>query len=141
MSPSQKLMSEVDKIVKEFTVDEALLKELTDYFIESIELGLAQDSQEKSKALPMIPTYVTRIPTGRENGTFLAADLGGTNFRVCSVNLSGDSTFALEQSKAKIPEDLLDGTSEELFSYWPKRLNNLLKDIMLIKSPLMPKSI
>lgn len=127
MSPSQKLMSEVDKIVKEFTVDEALLKELTDYFIESIESGLAQDSQEKSKALPMIPTYVTRIPTGRENGTFLAADLGGTNFRVCSVNLSGDSTFALEQSKAKIPEDLLDGTSEELFSYLAKKIKQFVE--------------
>ncbi len=127
MSSSKQLKEEVDKIVKDFTVDETLLKTLTDYFIESMDAGLSHKSEEKSKGLPMIPTYVTRIPTGREHGTFLAADLGGTNFRVCSVDLHGDSTFALEQSKAKIPEDLLDGTSEELFGYLAKKIKQFVE--------------
>lgn len=127
MSQTKQLKEEVDAIVKEFTVDEALLKTLTDHFIESMELGLAHKSEEKSKGLPMIPTFVTKIPTGREHGTFLAADLGGTNFRVCSVELNGDSTFVLEQSKARIPEDLLDGTSAELFSYLAKKIKQFVE--------------
>ena len=32
-------------------------------------------------------TYVTRLPTGREEGQFLALDLGGTNFRVILAEL------------------------------------------------------
>ena len=36
-------------------------------------------------------TYVTRLPTGREEGTFLALDLGGTNFRVILAELHAGS--------------------------------------------------
>ncbi|CCH46458.1 Hexokinase-1 [Wickerhamomyces ciferrii] len=122
------LQSEVEKLVKEFTIDESTLKVLTEYFIESIEAGLGHSSDEHSKSLPMIPTFVTKVPNGREHGTYLAADLGGTNFRVCSVDLRGDSTFQLEQSKAKIPEDLLDAeTSSELFSYLAKKVKQFVE--------------
>ena len=36
-------------------------------------------------------TYVTRLPTGREEGQFLALDLGGTNFRVILAELHAGS--------------------------------------------------
>ena len=35
-------------------------------------------------------------------GLYLAADLGGTNFRVCSIDLKGDHTFSMKQSKYRI---------------------------------------
>jgi hexokinase len=41
-------------------------------------------------ALKMIPSHVTRRPNGTETGTFLALDLGGTNFRVCEITLEGN---------------------------------------------------
>lgn len=117
------LQESVDAIVKEFTVDSAKLEELTTHFIKSIEEGLEHAPGEKSKGLPMIPTFVTSIPNGRERGVFLAADLGGTNFRVCSVELKGNSTFKLEQLKNRIPDDLLEAeTSEELFGYLAKKI-------------------
>lgn len=118
------LKESVDKIVEEFTVEAPKLKELTELFIKSMEYGLAESSQEHSKGLPMIPTYVTKVPNGREKGVFLAADLGGTNFRVCSVDLKGNSTFKLEHVKNRIPDDLLNAeTSEELFSYLAKKIS------------------
>jgi hexokinase len=117
------LQDSVDKTVREFTVTSAKLKELTEYFIKSMEDGLQHQPGEHSKGLPMIPTYVTSIPNGRERGIFLAADLGGTNFRVCSVDLKGNSTFKLEQSKNRIPDDLLEAeSSEELFHYLAKKV-------------------
>ncbi|CDR40432.1 CYFA0S05e00474g1_1 [Cyberlindnera fabianii] len=118
----------VDAIVEEFTVDEQKLKELTDYFQEQMELGLAAQSEETSMGLPMIPTYVNKVPSGSERGTYLAADLGGTNFRVCSVELSGGSTFKLKQYKKRIPEDYLEvETSHELFAYLANKVAKFLE--------------
>ncbi|KAF2761392.1 actin-like ATPase domain-containing protein [Pseudovirgaria hyperparasitica] len=41
----------------------------------------------------MLPSFSHTLPTGDERGTFLALDVGGTNFRVALVELNGkDST-------------------------------------------------
>ena len=66
-------------------------------------MNVGLESPKPSKdVMPMIPTYVTSIPTGKEVGLYLAADLGGTNFRVCSIDLKGDHTFSMKQSKYRI---------------------------------------
>lgn len=117
------------QLVKDFAVNEELLKVLTEHFITSCEIGLSSTPNEITKGLPMIPTFVTSIPNGRERGVYLAADLGGTNFRVCSIHLNGDSTFKLNQKKNRIPDDLLDAeTSEELFSYLAKKIAKFLSE-------------
>lgn len=61
---------------------------------------------------------------------YLAVDLGGTNFRVCSVQLHGDSTFALIQTKTPIPLDLMSraSSSEELFSFLAKQIQSFLEE-------------
>jgi len=53
-------------------------------------------------------------------------DLGGTNFRVCSVTLNGDSTFSLEQSKYAIPKALMTSTSHELFSHLAQHIADFI---------------
>ncbi|QLQ78702.1 hypothetical protein HG537_0B00510 [Torulaspora globosa] len=128
------LSEKVDEICAEFAVDETKLKELTEYFIESMEKGLqpleAGQSEETFKGLPMIPSFVTGKPNGTEKGVLLAADLGGTNFRVCSVDLSGDHSFTLQQMKSKIPEELLEDetvTSHDLFSFLARRTVAFMK--------------
>lgn len=117
------LQEAVDRIVAEFSVSPEQLNQLTHHFTNLMKTGLETDPSQNTRGLPMIPTYVTKIPTGQEHGVYLAADLGGTNFRVCSVALSGNSTFRLEQMKNRIPEDLLEAeTSEELFGYLAKKI-------------------
>lgn len=55
-------------------------------------------------------------------------DLGGTNFRVCSIQLNGDTTFHLTQSKVAIPRDLMVAkTSQELFSFLAKQIETFLR--------------
>ncbi|KAH3674780.1 hypothetical protein WICPIJ_009455 [Wickerhamomyces pijperi] len=123
------LQQAVEQIKEEFTVTSEKLSQLTNHFTELMSIGLSKDPSENTKGLPMIPTYVTKIPTGSEYGVYLAADLGGTNFRVCSVRLNGDSTFKLDQTKSRIPEDLLEaGTSEELFGYLAKKIDTFVKN-------------
>ena len=61
-------------------------------------------------------------------GLYLAVDLGGTNFRVCSIHLNGDTTFSLTQSKVAIPRELMVAkTSKELFSFLAKQIELFLQ--------------
>ncbi|SGZ50315.1 CIC11C00000001438 [Sungouiella intermedia] len=121
-----KLRDALDKIVAEFAIDKAFLCKATNQFLASMDAGLANDTPTR-EYMPMIPTYVTSIPTGKEKGLFLAADLGGTNFRVCSIDLKGDHTFDLKQSKSPVPLDLMKGaSSDNLFSFLAEKVQNFL---------------
>lgn len=51
---------------------------------------------------PMLPTYVFGWPTGNEKGSYLAVDLGGTNLRVCHVELEGEGRFEVTQTKFRL---------------------------------------
>lgn len=122
------LRKAVEKITQEFEVDNAFLRKATSHFLSSMDAGLAFETPAR-EYMPMIPTYVTSIPTGKEKGLFLAADLGGTNFRVCSINLNGDHTFVLEQAKFPVPHDLmLDSTSDALFEFLAGKIKHFLED-------------
>ena len=66
----------------------------------------------------MNPTWCVGLPTGHEEGAFLALDLGGTNLRVCEVILTkkkGD--FKIIQSKYKLPKQLRTGTAQNLWDF------------------------
>lgn len=66
----------------------------------------------------MNPTWVLGNPTGSECGTFLALDMGGTNLRVCEIELpEEEGKFDIMQSKYRMPTAIKTGTSEELFDY------------------------
>lgn len=125
---NSKLQEAVDDIVEKFKIDKQFLIDATVEFNLSMEAGLSADKPAR-EYMPMIPTYVTSIPTGKETGLYLAADLGGTNFRVCSVLLNGDHTFGIKQSKYKIPLDLMaNSTADALFSYLGKKVDAFLQE-------------
>ncbi|KAK9462108.1 hexokinase-domain-containing protein [Lipomyces oligophaga] len=113
----------VDELVNSFSLDNVQLKRIADLFIKEAESGLENDGQP----MTMIPTYVTAIPSGNEKGTLLAVDLGGTNFRVCSVNLNGDGTFGIVQSRVAISNELMVGTSNALFGFLAQQVKKFLK--------------
>lgn len=123
-----KLEKAVDEIVTSLSIDKSFLCKATNHFLASMDAGLANETPSK-EYMPMIPTYVTSIPTGKEKGLYLAGDLGGTNFRVCSIDLKGDHTFNLKQSKFPVPLDLMrGGTSDSLFSFLAGKIEGFLKE-------------
>ncbi|KAI5925693.1 hypothetical protein F4810DRAFT_657675 [Camillea tinctor] len=78
--------------------------------------------------MSQIPTYVTGVPNGTEKGLYLAVDLGGTNFRVCSIHLNGDTTFNLTYTKVAIPKNLMTASSaQDLFGFLAKQIEQFLK--------------
>src|SRR5438045_3600160 len=74
----------------------------------------------------MIPSYVSRLPTGMETGTYLALDLGGTHLRIAAVTLLGDGKSDIEQKQYVVPEKLKTGTAESLFDWIADGTKNLL---------------
>ncbi|QPG75821.1 hypothetical protein FOA43_003183 [Brettanomyces nanus] len=122
---NKKLQTRANQVCKCFEVSQDLILRGVDYFIDSCERGLETD--DDPTALMMIPTYVTSIPTGHEQGVLLAVDLGGTNFRVVSVTLKGDHTFSLVQAKSPIPLDMMSGTSAMLFQWMSEKIDKFLK--------------
>ncbi|KFY25676.1 hypothetical protein V493_04510 [Pseudogymnoascus sp. VKM F-4281 (FW-2241)] len=122
MSPLQEA---AQRVAKEFDyTDDEVLKG-GKHFIAQMQEGLLKDGTSMSQ----IPTYVTGVPNGTEKGVYLAVDLGGTNFRVCSVQLHGDTTFSLTQSKVAIPRELMVAkTAKELFDFLAKQIELFLKE-------------
>lgn len=61
-------------------------------------------------------------------GLYMAVDLGGTNFRVCSIKLNGDTTFNLAYSKVAIPKELMVAkTARELFAFLALEIQKFLE--------------
>ena len=53
--------------------------------------SMKQGLKKPGQTLKMIPSFVSNLPKGNERGKYLALDLGGTNFRVCLVELKGST--------------------------------------------------
>ncbi|KAJ9155468.1 Phosphotransferase [Pleurostoma richardsiae] len=89
---------------------------------------MSEGLEKEHTSLSQIPTYVTAVPNGTEKGLYMAVDLGGTNFRVCSVHLNGDTTFNLTYTKVPIPKHLMVAkTAQELFAFLAKQVEIFLR--------------
>lgn len=121
---SMALAQAAERVAAEFEYDKQDVNRGVHEFMRQMDEGL----QETGTTMSQIPTYVTAVPNGTEKGLYMAVDLGGTNFRVCSIQLHGNSTFSLTQTKVAIPKDLMVAkTSHELFSFLAKQIELFLK--------------
>jgi len=77
----------------------------------------------------MIPSFVTGRPTGMESGTYLAIDLGGTNLRVCKVDLLGNGKVEIQQQKYIVPEALKVGEMRQLCDFIADSVDTFLTEI------------
>nr|GMD29026.1 hexokinase-2, chloroplastic [Ipomoea batatas] len=104
------------KLEKDCATPLPVLRHVADAMAADVRAGLAVDG---GSDLKMILSYVDTLPTGNEKGLFYALDLGGTNFRVLRVQLGGkeDRVVATEFEQVSIPQELMFGTSEELFDF------------------------
>jgi len=113
------------RVAHEFDFPPSNVQATVREFLRQMDEGLDRDGT----SLSQIPTYVTAVPNGTEKGLYMAVDLGGTNFRVCSIQLHGNTTFSLTQSKVKIPQDIMTArTAVELFSFLARQIEAFLKE-------------
>ncbi|CAG8660841.1 12083_t:CDS:1, partial [Dentiscutata heterogama] len=105
---------------KQMVLDRDKLQSIIEGFIIAYHHGLTKDDTT------MIPSYVSRLPTGAETGTYFALDLGGTNLRVAAVTLVGDGKADIEQKKYVVPAELKVGTAENLLDWVASGVKDLL---------------
>ena len=89
-----------------------MTKFIADRALPIADQGLSEDGGTQ------MPSFVCSVPDGSETGAFLAVDLGGTNCRICLVQLEGNGTYDMVQSKWPIPKDCMVNMSyEPLFNF------------------------
>ncbi|XP_043539082.1 hexokinase-1-like [Chiloscyllium plagiosum] len=108
----------IDKTLAPFRLNRDQLLNIMDKMRLDMERGLKQETQS-SATVKMLPTYVCKLPTGNENGKYIALDLGGTNLRILLVVLHSGMRKSLRMySKIfPIPLEIMQGTGEELFDH------------------------
>ena len=61
----------------------------------------------------MLLTHVHHLPTGSEKGSFLAIDLGGSNFRVLKLQLDGSGDCHITKDEYKLTHEHMTGNAGE----------------------------
>ena len=80
----------------------------------------------KYHLVKMLPSFVRHLPDGHENGTFVALDLGGTNFRVLLIDIS-DEQIEMDSQIYRIPVECMQGTGQALFDHIAKCMCDFIK--------------
>lgn len=111
---------------RELILDNEKIRKLMKVFLENVERGLKKATHPTS-IVKCFPTYVQDLPNGTEKGKFLALDLGGTNFRVLLIELSGEH-FEMKSKIFAIPQHIMLGSGEQLFDHIAECLAIFVKE-------------
>jgi len=100
------------------------LQRIVLHMVSEFKKGLNSDNE----MIKMLPSYVVKRPSGNEIGTFLALDLGGTNFRVCRVALEGYGKIRMGHAKYTVSDTLKTGPQENLFDFFAESVYAYCKE-------------
>ena len=82
-----------------FRLSKDHLKHFEKRMVDEVNRGLSKETHADANVKSFV-TYVSKLPTGREFGKYLALDLGGTNFRVILAELtSGTRSVRIKTAK------------------------------------------
>jgi len=90
-----------------------------------IDQGLGKKTHSKA-TIKCWQTYVQDLPTGNEQGHYLALDLGGSNFRILSLELGVNKYFKMDQKLYTCSKELMTGSGTKLFDYIANCLHEFL---------------
>ncbi|XP_064465659.1 hexokinase-2-like [Ornithodoros turicata] len=107
--------NKVEALTRDLELPNDVLLKVSSLLLDEFNKGLGKDTH-KTAEVKMFVTYVRDVPDGSEHGTFLALDLGGTNFRVLLINIKGDE-FSMQNEIYAVPQEIMLGTGEELFDH------------------------
>ncbi len=118
----------IQDVINDFEVNKENMLRIATLFKETMEKSL---NGEKT-CLKMIPSYIGK-PTGKEQGTFMAIDMGGTNFRCTKFKICNGSFDKVAEIKHKLinKEENYDLTKsdideKQLFGFMAESIGKLL---------------
>ena len=106
----------VESLCRELVVNNDHIHLMEKRLRAAITAGLGRETQPES-SVKCFPTYVTQLPTGEEEGKFLALDLGGTNFRVLLMEIGKHGKFHMESQIFAVAGSIMVGSGQALFDH------------------------
>ena len=79
-----------------------------------------------ASTIKMLPSFVENLPSKETNATYVALDLGGTNFRVLLIDIS-DEQIEMDSQIYRIPVECMQGTGQALFDHIAKCMCDFIK--------------
>lgn len=129
-------VSKINAVLKDYIMSDEKLETVTERLLQEMNKGLSKATHNDAK-VKMFPSYVTAAPDGKEDGLFLALDLGGTNFRVLLVTLRPGQKPEMESQIYKMSTDIMTGPGEKLFDHIASCMAEFLERID-IKDKVLP---
>jgi hexokinase len=117
-----------EEVVNQFVLSKEQVQDIINGLTEELVEGL---STTDPKNITQQPSFITRLPTGKETGLYLAIDMGGTNLRTAAVHLLGDGQVGVTMEKHEITEKLKTGSGEAMFDWIADCTAALLKTVAL----------
>lgn len=108
---------------RKFVLDKSALQPVVQGFVDELKTGLTTPS---TKLATMIPSFVTKLPTGNETGTFLSLDMGGTNLRISAVELKGHGEVEVLELKRVATRELKTGEGSDFFDWIADTMDELV---------------
>eukprot|EP00002_Diphylleia_rotans_P014383 TRINITY_DN2801_c0_g2_i4.p1 TRINITY_DN2801_c0_g2~~TRINITY_DN2801_c0_g2_i4.p1 ORF type:complete len:447 (+),score=126.54 TRINITY_DN2801_c0_g2_i4:74-1414(+) len=102
----------VDLAHQQFTVPNTTLRSIISHFHAEMRAGLVGGES----TLRMLRSYVAKA-SGKEEGSFLALDLGGTNFRVFMVTIKEGQIVENRHKSFVVHQDAMKGVASDLFDF------------------------
>lgn len=127
----------VRRICRNFILSNTKLKQIMDRISICIDEGLGKKTHPKA-TIKCWQTYVQNMPTGNEKGSFLALDLGGSNFRVLKLELDVNKYFKIDQKTYACSKVLMTGSGSKLFDYIASCLEEFVTSEGIQTSTTMP---
>lgn len=119
-------LKRLQELVKGMHLSNEQLRQIEERMVMEINWGLGKFTNQSSNIKSYI-TYVSHLPSGQEEGRFLALDLGGTNFRVLLVEVEAhSSSVRIKASKHAVSEALMTGPGEDLFDFMAGELREFM---------------
>ncbi|KAI9205602.1 hexokinase-domain-containing protein [Polychytrium aggregatum] len=105
----------LERLEAAFTIPSSKLPKIVRHFVSEMKAGLTLHGQD----LKMLPSHIAKRPSGKESGVYFGADLGGSGFRVCRVDLAGDATTPprIIQKKYIVSEEIKKSNGTALFDH------------------------
>lgn len=115
----------MDTLEKEFDVTVARMRSIKKAVVAEMDAGLAG----RKSSIAMLQAYCDAA-SGQEKGSYLALDLGGTNFRVMLVKLAGagKSPAVVAEAKYRLTREQITTSGDALFGAIATYLRKFLKD-------------
>ena len=119
-------VDDLKTLMSKFHLSDAHLLHIEKRMLDEVNRGLGKETNAAANVKSFC-TYVHDLPTGREEGAFLALDLGGTNFRVILTELeAGSRSVRMSSSKHEVSKELMTGPGAKLFDFIATRLYHFM---------------